>query len=48
MRNILAKLPRLTQARMKRLVQQLFLAPSYAVALKRGPCASGFYRTIET
>ncbi len=36
MRNILAKLPRLMQAQMKRLVQQFFLAPSYAVALKRG------------
>lgn len=36
MRNILAKLPRLMQAKMKKLVQQVFLAPSYAVALKRG------------
>ncbi len=36
MRNILAKLPRLMQAPMKRLVQQVFLAPSYPVALKRG------------
>lgn len=36
MRNILAKLPRLMQGQMKRLVQQVFLAPSYAVALKRG------------
>jgi len=36
MRNILAKLPRLMQATMKRLVQQVFLAPSYAAALKRG------------
>lgn len=36
MRNILAKLPRLMQAPMKRLVQQVFLAPSYEVALKRG------------
>jgi transposase-like protein len=36
MRNILCKLPRLGQAQMKRLVQQVFLAPSYAVALKRG------------
>jgi putative transposase len=36
MRNILSKLPRLMQATMKKLVQQVFLAPSYAVALKRG------------
>ncbi len=36
MRNILAKLPRLMQGPMKRLIQQVFLAPSYAVALKRG------------
>jgi transposase-like protein len=35
MRNILAKLPRMMQAQMKRLIQQLFLAPSYTVALKR-------------
>jgi putative transposase len=36
MRNILAKLPRLMQAKMKGLVQQVFLAPSYAAAMKRG------------
>ena len=36
MRNILAKLPRLTHAQMKRLVQQVFRGPSYDVALKRG------------
>lgn len=36
MRNILAKLPRLMQAKMKTLVQQVFLAPSYGLALKRG------------
>lgn len=36
MRNILAKLPRLMQARMKGLVHQVFLAPSYETALKRG------------
>jgi transposase-like protein len=36
MRNILSKLPRLVQGQMKRLIQQVFLAPSYAVALKRG------------
>jgi putative transposase len=35
-RNILAKLPRLMQPKMKGLVQQVFLAPTYAVALKRG------------
>jgi transposase-like protein len=36
MRNILCKLPRLMQALMKRLLQQVFLAPSYEVAIKRG------------
>ena len=36
MRNILAKLPRLMQGKMKGLVQQVFLAPTYAAALKRG------------
>lgn len=36
MRNILAKLPRLMQTQMKRLVQQVFLAPGYDVAMKRG------------
>jgi len=36
MRNILAKLPRLMQAKMKGLVQQVFLAPTYAAAMKRG------------
>jgi putative transposase len=34
--NILAKRPRLMQGPMKRLVQQVFLAPSYTAALKRG------------
>jgi transposase-like protein len=36
MRNILAKLPRVMQGQMKRLVQQVFLASSHAQALKRG------------
>lgn len=36
MRNILAKLPRLMQVKMKGLVQQVFLAPTYAAAVKRG------------
>src|SRR2546428_7784432 len=36
MRNIVAKLPRLMQAKMKGLVQQIFLAPTYATAVKRG------------
>jgi len=36
MRNILAKLPRLVQASMKRLIEQVFLAPSYEAALQRG------------
>jgi putative transposase len=35
MRNVLAKLPRLMQAKMKGLVQQIFLAPTHAVAMKR-------------
>jgi putative transposase len=36
MRNILAKLPRLMQAKMKGLVQQVFLAPTFVTAMKRG------------
>lgn len=36
MRNIIAKLPRLMQAKMKGLVQQVFEAPSHAAAMKRG------------
>jgi transposase-like protein len=36
MRNILAKLPRVMQGQMKRLIQQVFLASSHAQALKRG------------
>jgi transposase-like protein len=36
MRNILAKLPRVMLGQMKRLVQQVFLASSHALALKRG------------
>jgi putative transposase len=36
MRNILAKLPRLMQAKMKGLVHQVFLAPTFATAMKRG------------
>ena len=36
MRNILSKLPRLMQGKMKPLVLQVFLAPSYEAALKRG------------
>ena len=36
MRNIVAKLPRLMQAKMKGLVTQVFQAPSYAAALRRG------------
>lgn len=36
MRNILAKLPRSIQAKMKRLVQQVFHAASYDAGLKRG------------
>jgi putative transposase len=36
MRNILAKLPRVMQGQMKRLLQQVFLASNHAQALKRG------------
>lgn len=36
MRNILAKLPRRMRTKMKALVQQVFLAPTYALAIKRG------------
>jgi transposase-like protein len=36
MRNILAKLPRLMQGQIKRLIQQVFLAPNHALALRRG------------
>lgn len=36
MRNILAKLPRVMQVAMKRLIHQVFRAPSHALALKRG------------
>ena len=36
MRNILAKLLRMMQTKMKPLLRQVFRAPSYAAALKRG------------
>ena len=36
MRNILAKLPRAMQGRVKKLVRQVFLAPSYEDGIKRG------------
>jgi putative transposase len=36
MRNIVTKLPRLMQTKMKGLVQQVFHAPTHAAALKRG------------
>jgi transposase-like protein len=36
MRNVIAKLPRLMQAKMKDLVTQVFQAPSHAAAMKRG------------
>jgi len=36
MRNIVAKLPRLMQSKMKGLVHQVFGAPTYGAALKRG------------
>jgi transposase-like protein len=36
MRNVVAKLPRLMQSKIKGLVHQVFGAPTYAAALKRG------------
>jgi putative transposase len=48
MRNILAKLPRLMQAKMKGLVQQVFLAPSYDVAIKRGRALIARFRDRYT
>lgn len=36
MRNILSKLPRAMQGKMKKLVKQVFLAPTYKKALERG------------
>ncbi len=48
MRNILAKLPRLMQAQIKHLVQQVFLAPSYALALKRGRALIARFRDRYT
>src|SRR5438094_7772575 len=36
MRNVVTKLPRLMQAKMKGLVHQVFGAPTHAAALKRG------------
>lgn len=36
MRNIVAKLPKAMHGRMKPLIRQVFLAPSYAEAIKRG------------
>jgi len=48
MRNILAKLPRLMQPQMKRLVQQVFLAPSYDVAVKRGRALIARFRDRYT
>jgi transposase-like protein len=44
MRNILAKLPKLARAQMKRLVQQVFLAPSYETGLKRGKALIARFR----
>jgi len=48
MRNILAKLPRLMQRQIKPLVQQVFLAPSYALALKRGRALIARFRDRYT
>jgi len=48
MRNILAKLPRLVQGQIKPLVKQVFLAPSYALALKRGRALIARFRDRYT
>lgn len=48
MRNILAKLPRVMQRQIKPLVQQVFLAPSYALALKRGRALIARFRDRYT
>ena len=48
MRNILAKLPRPMQRQIKPLVQQVFLAPSYALALKRGRALIARFRDRYT
>jgi len=44
MRNLLAKLSKLARAQMKRLVQQVFLAPSYQAGLKRGKALIARFR----
>jgi putative transposase len=44
MRNILAKLPKGMQGRMKKLVHQVFRAPSYEEALKRGRALIGRFK----
>lgn len=48
MRNILAKLPRLMRTKMKGLVQQVFLAPSYELAIKRGRALIARFRDRYT
>ncbi len=44
MRNILAKLPKAVIAQMKRLIQQVFLAPSYEKGLARGKALIARFR----
>lgn len=48
MQNILAKLPRLMQPKMKALIHQVFRAPSYAVAMKRGRALIAKFRDRYT
>jgi len=48
MRNILAKLPRLMRTRMHGLVQQVFLAPTYELAMKRGRALIARFRDRYT
>jgi transposase-like protein len=48
MRNILAKLPRLMRTKMHGLVQQVFLAPTYALAIKRGRALISRFRDRYT
>jgi len=48
MRNILCKVPRLMQAELKKLVQQVFLAPDYATGLRRGRALIARFRNRYT
>jgi len=45
LRNILAKLPRMAAAQLKPLIQQVFLAPDHATALRRGRALIARFRS---